>query len=276
MRIRNIELRNFRGISELSWSPSSGINCLIGPGDSGKTTILDAIELCLASRYQISFDDTDFYNANPATPICLTITLGDLPVAFRSLTKYGELTRGWDSLRQVVVDEPDEASNLEYVLSIRLTVDKNLEPKWCIHTERGVDSSKSGRGLSYDDRQSIAPTRLGVYADRHLSWGRQSVLSKLSAKSQTTSDVLVEATRAARKHFTESGVSLFKDIVDRIPSVASPVGVKIVKPVSARLDVDGVSINTSGISLHEGDLPLRLLGSGSSRLLVAALQKAGG
>jgi hypothetical protein len=42
-RIRKIEIQNFRGIKELVWLPSAGINCLIGPGDSGKSSILDAI-----------------------------------------------------------------------------------------------------------------------------------------------------------------------------------------------------------------------------------------
>jgi len=40
---------SFRGrtLKSLRWSPDAGINCLIGPGDSTKTTILDVIELCL-------------------------------------------------------------------------------------------------------------------------------------------------------------------------------------------------------------------------------------
>src|SRR5215471_11238881 len=30
--------------------PSVGINCLIGPGDSGKSSLLDAIDYCVASN----------------------------------------------------------------------------------------------------------------------------------------------------------------------------------------------------------------------------------
>ena len=36
-RIRKIEIANFRGIQLLAWCPTPGINCLIGPGDSGKS-----------------------------------------------------------------------------------------------------------------------------------------------------------------------------------------------------------------------------------------------
>ncbi|WP_424178270.1 AAA family ATPase [Yoonia sp. TsM2_T14_4] len=48
--IRKIDIQNFRSIKSLSWCPSEGFNCLIGPGDAGKTTILDAIDLCLGAR----------------------------------------------------------------------------------------------------------------------------------------------------------------------------------------------------------------------------------
>ena len=47
MRIVLVEIANFRGIKQLRWAPSAGVNCLTGPGDSTKTTILDAVDLCL-------------------------------------------------------------------------------------------------------------------------------------------------------------------------------------------------------------------------------------
>jgi recombinational DNA repair ATPase RecF len=48
-RIRKIEIQNLRGIKELVWLPLAGINCLIGPGDSGKSSILDAIDYCVGA-----------------------------------------------------------------------------------------------------------------------------------------------------------------------------------------------------------------------------------
>ncbi|WP_432763235.1 AAA family ATPase [Echinimonas agarilytica] len=57
--IRQVYIRNFRGIESLFWNPHPGLNCLIGPGDSGKSTILDAIDLCLGARRNFSFTDAD-------------------------------------------------------------------------------------------------------------------------------------------------------------------------------------------------------------------------
>jgi predicted ATP-dependent endonuclease of OLD family len=56
-RIRKIEIQNFRGIKDFAWLPSAGINCLIGPGDSGKSSILDAIDYCVGARRNIQFSD---------------------------------------------------------------------------------------------------------------------------------------------------------------------------------------------------------------------------
>ena len=45
--IRRLKIQRFRGIESLTWHPTSGINIILGGGDVGKTTILDAIGLLL-------------------------------------------------------------------------------------------------------------------------------------------------------------------------------------------------------------------------------------
>lgn len=67
-RIRRLEIRNFRSIQVLDWHPSPGINCLVGPGDSGKSSILDAIDLCLGTRRSVTFGDTDFFQLDGMRP----------------------------------------------------------------------------------------------------------------------------------------------------------------------------------------------------------------
>jgi hypothetical protein len=77
-RIRRLEVRNFRSIQCLDWHPSAGINCLVGPGDGGKSTILDAIDLCLGARRSAPFGDTDFFQLDVTQPILISVTLGGL------------------------------------------------------------------------------------------------------------------------------------------------------------------------------------------------------
>jgi hypothetical protein len=52
--IYHLEIERFRGIKTLSWYPRNGLNLILGGGDVGKTTILDAIALL--------FNPTNFAN----------------------------------------------------------------------------------------------------------------------------------------------------------------------------------------------------------------------
>lgn len=44
MKIKRLEIKNFIGVKELSWSPKAGVNVLEGRKAEGKTSILEAIE----------------------------------------------------------------------------------------------------------------------------------------------------------------------------------------------------------------------------------------
>jgi predicted ATP-dependent endonuclease of OLD family len=55
------------------------VNCLIGPGDSGKSTVLDAVDFCLGARRNLAIADTDFYALDATQSVSISVTLGDLP-----------------------------------------------------------------------------------------------------------------------------------------------------------------------------------------------------
>lgn len=97
VRVCKVEIQNFRSIRLLTWLPSPGLNCLMGPGDSGKTTILDAIDLCLGARRNVSFSDTDFFGLDVTQPISITLTLGSLPDALRTMETYGNYLQAFNS-----------------------------------------------------------------------------------------------------------------------------------------------------------------------------------
>lgn len=265
-----LEITNFRGIKSLRWTPEAGVNCLIGPGDSGKTTILDAVELVLSTRHTISFTDLDFFGGDHQQPIVITVTLVDLPVEFNSNQNYGYYLRGFRT-NQTVVDEPPLPEDGQPALSIRLTVDESLEGKWLLFNER-VAAEHKEISLSYADRLQVAPARLGSYADRHLSWGRHSTLTKLSEGNTVTRDVLAKAGRLARNHFKTEAAGFFQKSLEDVSRAANKVGMALPANLSAGLDVENLSITSGSIAIHGDDIPLRAMGLGSSRLLVAALQ----
>lgn len=123
--IRKVEINNFRCIRQLSWSPGPGINCLIGPGDSGKSTVLDAIDLCLGARRSAQISDADFFGLDVAQPISITLTLGNLDEALKSFEGYGDFLRGYRADTGMLEDEPGQGT--ETVLCLNLTIGGDLE-----------------------------------------------------------------------------------------------------------------------------------------------------
>jgi putative ATP-dependent endonuclease of OLD family len=86
MRIRQLSVRNFRGIRELEWAlPDKNVLCLIGRGDSTKSTILEALRRVFHPQWNLAFDDADFYKCVPANPIKIEVVLGEILDEFRDL-----------------------------------------------------------------------------------------------------------------------------------------------------------------------------------------------
>lgn len=270
--VRKLEVRHFRGIASLDWYPGDGINCLIGPGDSCKTTILDAIDLCLGARRNLTLSDADFHGLDVNTPIEISITVGALSDSLKSLESYGLYLRGFDPKTGSVHDEPD--TGLETVLTLRLTVAADLEPSWTLVSNRAEQQGQS-RGLSWADRALVSPTRLGAYADHNLSWGRTSILNKISDETIAASAALAELARTARDAFGQQAETGLPDALVTVQKTAIDLGVPVGTVVKAMLDSQSVSFSGGTISLHdEHGVPLKSLGLGSKRLLVAGLQRA--
>lgn len=272
MRIAQLEIRNFRGIRTLDWSPAPGMNCLIGPGDSTKTTILDAIDLALNPRSNYLGDDTDFHNLNFAAAATITVTLIDIPAEFCADNRYGLHLRGWNPATRTLVDEPGESdSGLVEAISIRVELDPvTLEARWSIFNDR-LSGSDDPPSLRFADARELATTRLGPYAERHLGWGRHSVLNRIGDGGRMT-EQLAAASRAAREAFRVSNKDVFAIPTERAEALGKHFSVRVRKGLTAELDIKNASLTAGGVALHDGDLPLRTLGTGSSRLIVSALQ----
>lgn len=268
MRLLRVEIERFRGIKLLDWFVNGEFVCLIGPGDSTKTTILDAIELALSPRWSIPFDDTDFYDADTSMPFTITVTVGDLPADLKSDRKFGHHARGWLA-PAALHDEPQEGD--EVVLSIRLKVPSSLEPTWAVVNDREPD----GVRIAAEDREKLGCTRLGEFLDRHFSWARGSVVAQLTGKSTSITGVLAEANRAARSALASAPLQLkpFNDAAAAAQRLGTSLGVQSRATYQARLDTTGVSLGSSGLSLHEGDIPFRRAGAGTRRLLAVAIQR---
>jgi hypothetical protein len=247
------------------------VNCLIGPGDSGKSTILDAIDLCLGARRSLSFTDADFHGIDFDQPIRISVTLGALDDPLKNIDAYGDFLVGFNAATGLV--EPEPGAGLETALTLRLTVESDLEPEWSLVSPRAQAAGRT-RNLNWADRTRIAPGRLGVTGDMHLTWRRGSVLSKLSDGKADASAELTRLAREMRDTFDQNELKGLESSLKLVTTTAGEMGVPVGAAVRAAIDAGSVSFTGGTISLHDvNGIPLRSLGLGSSRLLIAALQR---
>jgi putative ATP-dependent endonuclease of the OLD family len=271
VKIRKIEIKHFRCIQSLNWFPPDGISCLIGPGDSGKSTVLDAIDLCLGARRSIPLSDADFFGLDATVPISITLTLGSLNEALMSIENYGLFLRSFNATTGSIEDEPEKDG--EPVLTLNLRIESDLEPVWTLVSDR-AEAKEFTKSLAWKDRVRVAPTRLGTQPGFNLSWARGSVLNRLSDEKAEVALALVQAARQARSSFGETADQQLETTLRIVTKTATELGVQVGGTARALLDAHSVSFGDGAISLHsEAGVPLRGLGTGSARLLVAGLQR---
>lgn len=272
MKIRRITIKNFRGVKELQWSlPSTDIFCLIGKGDSSKSTILEAIRYAFYPQWNPTFTDADFHQCKVADSIVIEVTFGDLAPDFCSLQKYGQHQRGWDSATQKLFDE--SADHLEAVLTVRLTVGKELEPKWVIFTDR----TPEGVTFKQADRNKVSVGLIGAYSERQLSWATGTALAKLT-EAQSLNELLATASRTARTSLDVDRLVTLKNFdaaAEKSQDIAKRLGVPVKTAYQAHLDLSSINLKVGGLALHDGDIPLRQLGLGSRRMLLCGIQQVG-
>ena len=266
MQIRQLTIANFRGIVSLDWKPGHPFCCIIGPGDSGKSSVLDAAEAALSSRW-FAFSESDFSKCDTSVAIQIEVTVGELSRALKSDERFGLYVRGWSSADELR-DEPE--GDDEPVLTVRLTVDATLEPAWELVCDRIADP----RPLSNRDRAMFGIVRLVGDDAKQLSWAQGSVLSRLTGDSAGASARLAEAYRSARDsaklHEIES-LSLAATAAERY---AKGLGAYVEGGYGPGLELGRAGLSSGSIALLDAGTPLRLAGLGSRRLATLALQKS--
>ena len=233
--------------------------------------MLDAIEFCIGARRNLQFTDADFHCLDVDKPIKITVTLGELDDTLKGIEACGLYIQSFDPTTGAIEDEPENQK--ETVLSVQLTVASDLEPVWSLVSERAEAQGQS-RNLNWADRVRLSPTRIGVFADYHLAWSRGSVLNRISDERADASAALAKAAREAREAFGDDAQDQLASTLQIVEHTANDLGIEVGTKIRAMLDAHSVSFSGGTIALHsENGVPLRGLGTGSARLLIAGLQR---
>ena len=70
-RIYKLTIQRFRGIQSLTWLPAKGMNVILGGGDVGKTTVLEAIALLLSPSNTAVISEADSWARDSAQEFVL-------------------------------------------------------------------------------------------------------------------------------------------------------------------------------------------------------------
>lgn len=77
--ILKLSVERFRGIEKLDWLPGKCVNIILGGGDAGKTTILEAIALLLAPTNNSQLTDADYWQRNVEAGFCIEAVMSLAP-----------------------------------------------------------------------------------------------------------------------------------------------------------------------------------------------------
>lgn len=239
--IYKLTIQRYRGIKHLSWRPARGVNLILGGGDVGKTTILDAINLLLSPTNSASVLDSDYNLRDEEAEFSIEAVM-----ALPSGGGINQLTKpswpwNWNGLDAIMPahDENSAPTGEEvYVLRVRGTPD--LELSYEI-----VQPSGTTETLPVSFRRAIGLVRLSGddRNDRDLRLVQGSALDRLltdkglrsrMASKLAENDVRSELSDDARQALTDLDDAFRKrklpDDLDiavtggQGPSIASLVG----------------------------------------------------
>ena len=258
MKLTNIEIKNFRGIKHASvfFTLDSRIVCLIGAGDSGKSTLLTAIEWVLWPSWNLVATDTDFYSCETSTPIEITASITELPKSLMKEDKFGLYLRDFKKVCLGSNDEPTDTGIT--ILTIRLTIDDTLEPTWNVITNR-----TDPKPISQKDRRLLSFGVVGFDHEKDFQWGRSSILQKYADSREVLHNAFTQAMRTAVK---DTNLEALDQMAPTLKDVGKQYGVGFNGKIHNRLLMQNGSYSTT-VGVFDDNVPFSQRGLGSKRLL---------
>ena len=263
-----LTIERFRGITSLKWKPSRGVNVILGGGDVGKTTILEAIALLLSPVNPTTLSDPDYHDRDIEAGFSIEAVLS-LP-AGAGISSQMKPSWPWEwSGEEATVPslEHDGKRAGEPVYRVRVRGTEDLELAYeIVQPDGSADSFPAALRraiglvrLSGDDRndrdlrlvQGSALDRL--LSDKGLRSRMASELAKNDVKNELTTDAqttLKKLDAAFKRESLPAGLDL---------AITGGQGASIASMIGLTADRQGVQ------------LPLASWGAGTRRLSALAI-----
>jgi putative ATP-dependent endonuclease of OLD family len=253
----------------MTWLPASGLNLILGGGDVGKTTILDAIALLLSPTNPNVVPDTDYYGRQEENGFII-----DAVISLPDDSKINNLLKAawpwdWDGEKPTVptIDGDGTQAHNEPVYWLQVTGTPELDLVYEVKQPDGTSES-----MPVALRRQLGPVRLSSddRNDRDLRFVQGSALdrllsdktlrSRLSSKLAETNvvDALNDESKTALSTLSDAFAT--KSLpTDLDLSIIGAPGISVMALIGLTAQRDGVQ------------LPLSSWGAGTRRLSALAI-----
>jgi putative ATP-dependent endonuclease of OLD family len=266
--IYRLTIERFRGIEKLVWLPSRGLNVILGGGDVGKTTILDAIALILSPTNPSVLSDTDYYGREDAAGFSIEAVLSLPPGCGIDHQQKPSWVWEWkDGEARVPSTEDDKKQDGEGVYIVRVSGTEDLELVYEV-----VQPDGSADPFPVALRRAIGLVRLGGddRNDRDLRLVQGSALDRLLSDRNLRSRIANELAESdVKEQLTEDKKKALDELDKTFKERSLPSGLDLAITGGQGLSVTaliGLTAERLGVPL-----PLASWGAGTRRLAALAI-----
>lgn len=176
MYLKSLHIKNFRLIKDTNITFNKGLNILIGPNNSGKTTIIDALRICFSYKdyHSIHITEDDFYKTKSS-----------------SNKKYSDIEFDFSFCP---VEDFEKAVFIELYNPTTKTLDLRFTFSYNAKKERVQSKVFGGSTKENPISDEIFDFILNIYlsalrdANRYLTPGRHNILSSFFSKLVSDED----------------------------------------------------------------------------------------
>lgn len=271
--IRKLGVSRFRGLETLEWRPAEGMNLILGGGDIGKTTILEAVALLLSSTNAAVISEFDYWQRDTDSEFCIEAVMAlpdDAEINTQKNLNWPWHWNGSDAELPTAGADGDEMPPPDdSVYRVRVRGTAELELTWEI-----IQPGDQVDHFPVALRRRIGVVRLATEDrnDRDLRLVHGSALDRLFADTALRSRIQqqVAGTNLARAVGPESS-EMLDELNRRMTAAALPDDLKLGLTTTQGLSI-GALIGL--LADHEG-VSLPLSGWGAGRRRPSRLDKHG-
>ena len=270
MQIRQVAVQNFRSLSDFTWAPNAGLNVILGAGDSGKTTLLDAIALALSAQPSQAAVETDYRNLDTDQGFSIELVLGQLSEALLALV-YPPPLWGWDSGTGVLHPGPNQDLGYEPVLCIKVTGSPDLE---LVHQLLQPGNEPRPLTVAMRAATGLWNVSTGRSPESQLRMARGSLLERAIGRDR------MRAPAVAAMQGTAQTLELPEDAIAAVAHVAAQLraaGIRfddLALSLAPGFGQSPLQLVTLVAQVASGHIPLANFGRGSQQMAMVTLAAA--